>query len=132
VIQARFAIVQVLLAAPDNFFVLAHSEEYMDDLTIHIDKKKILSSGIPTIGKFLQKLHVYNSTADVVNGTKLYEEMTVVDDYFLRIREVVLRKKQPRKLFVQPNTRVEGGEVVLKDYEASYRGIIESWAERGV
>ena len=104
----------------------------MDDLTIRIDKKKILSSGIPTIGKFLQKLHIYKSTADVVNGTKLYEEMTAVDDYVLRIREVVLRKKQPRKLFVQPNTMVEGGEAVLKDYEASYRGIIESWAERGV
>lgn len=99
---------------------------------MHIDKTKILSSGIPTIGKFLQKLHIYKSTADVAKGTQLFEEMTAVDDYFLRIREVVLRKKQPRKLFVQPNTMVENGEVVLKDYEASYLGIIRSWAERGV
>ena len=72
-----------------------------------------------------------------MKGTKLYEEMTAVDEYFLRVREVVLRKKQPRKLFVQPNTMVVRGddgmeEVVLKDYEASYLGIIQSWAERKV
>ena len=104
----------------------------MDDLTMRIDRTKILSSGIPTIGKFLQKLHIFKSTADVTRGTKVFEEMSAVDDYFLRIREVVLRRKQPRKLFVQPNTVIDNGQVILKDYEASYLGIIRSWAERGV
>jgi dipeptidyl-peptidase-3 len=124
--------VKVLLAAPDNFFTLSHSSEYMDDLTIRVDKTKILSSGIPAIGKFLQKLHIYKSTADVVNGTRLYEETTAVDEYFLRVREVVLRKKPRRKLFVQPNTVFENGELKLMDYEASYIGILQSWAEREV
>lgn len=97
---------------------------------MRIDKTKITSSGIPAIGKFLQKLHIYKSTADVINGTKLYEEMTAVDDYFLRVREVVLQKKQPRKLFVQPNTFIENGQVQLRDYEATYEGILRSWTER--
>jgi dipeptidyl-peptidase-3 len=103
---------------------------------MHISMSKILSSGIPTIGSFLQKLHIFKSTADVERGTKLCEEVTAVDEYFLRVREVVLREKQPRKSFVQPNTFVVEGSnekaVVLKDYEASSLGVIRSWAERGV
>lgn len=37
---------------------------------------------------------------------------------------------QPRKIFVQPNTFVENGEVVLKEYPLSPAGAIESFIER--
>lgn len=33
---------------------------------------------------------------------------------------------------MQPNTLLHGGEVEVKVYEASNRGVIQSWAERGV
>ena len=136
-LQAQFAILKVLLSTPNDFVTLSHSSENTDDPTMHFDKTRIVSCGIPTIGSFVQKLHIFISTADVVRGTKLFEEVTAVDDYFLRIREVVLRKKQPSKLFVQPNTSINKGEdgaqtVVLRDYEASREGIINSWAGRRV
>jgi dipeptidyl-peptidase-3 len=51
-----------------------------------------------------------------------------------KVRDVVLKNKQPRKVFVQANTYLDeaSGQVTLKHYEASLEGIIQSWAERDV
>jgi len=62
--------------------------------------------------------------------------MTNVDLEFWgsKVRDVVLKKKQPRKVFVQANTTLDEatGKVSIKHYEASPAGIIESWADRGL
>ncbi len=51
-----------------------------------------------------------------------------------KVRDVVLKNKQPRKVFVQANTFLDEatGQVAIKQYEPSLEGIIQSWAERGV
>lgn len=41
-----------------------------------------------------------------------------------------MAKKQPRKIFVQANTVLEGSQVKLKEYDASVEGLIQSWVER--
>lgn len=41
-----------------------------------------------------------------------------------------MAKKQPRKIFVQPNTVLDGSQVKLKEYDASVEGLIQSWVER--
>ncbi|KAE9375368.1 dipeptidyl peptidase III [Stipitochalara longipes BDJ] len=128
--RARFAILRCLLSAPDDLLTLKHTLPDMSDLKLHLDKTKILSHGKPAVSSFLQKLHIYRSTADVENGTALMETMTEVDEYFLKIREVVWQKRQPRRLFVQPNTKIVDGEVVLVEYDGSCAGVIRSWAER--
>lgn len=84
---------------------------------------------------YLQKLHVYKCTADFEEGRRLYEGMTGVDGWWEgSVRPEVLRRKVPRKVFVQANTVVEGeeGKVVLREYEASGEGMIRSWADRDV
>jgi len=86
------------------------------------------------VERFLQKLHVYKSTADLEAGRGLYEEMTRVDDEWWggRVRAEVLRRKTPRKVFVQANTVLDGDSVVLKEYEPTLEGMIRSFAERDV
>lgn len=111
---------------------LEHHKPDMSDLTIRIDESKIISHGQPAVGSLLQKLQVYRSTADVDKGRELIESMTVVDSYFLRVRDVILKNRQMRKLFVQPNTSIVDGTVVFKDYEPTNLGILQSWAERDV
>jgi hypothetical protein len=44
--------------------------------------------------------------------------------------DVVLAKKQPRKVFVQPNTFVVDGKVELKEYPLTNEGVIQSFVER--
>ncbi|KAF8474662.1 peptidase family M49-domain-containing protein [Kalaharituber pfeilii] len=129
--QARFSILKSLLQAGDGFVTLSSAELDHDDLVVVLDRSKIKSHGKPAVGKYLQKLSIYKSIADVDAGTKLYAEMTEVDETMAEYRDVVLRKKQPRKNFVEANTFIkENGEVELKHYEATCEGLIQSYAER--
>ena len=131
--QARFAILQTFLSAGPEFCRLDYSDESdLSDLTIFLDRSKILSHGRPVVNTLLQKLGVYKSTADIEAGTKMYEEATHVNEFWAeKIRPEVLRKKQPRKVFVQSNTVIaDDGEVKLVEYESTCEGMIKSFAER--
>jgi dipeptidyl-peptidase-3 len=124
------------LDAPDDFCKLDYKNEDLSDLTIKLDRKKITTVGRKAVEAYLQKLHIYKSTANVEAGTKLYAEMTGVDPKFWgdKVRSEVLRNKQPRKVFVQANTVLDEatGKVSLVEYEPSLEGMIKSFAERNI
>lgn len=132
--QARFSILKCFLEAGDDFCKLDYTKDDLSDLTIHIDRSKILTTGRKAVGDYLQKLHVYKSTADVETGNKFYTEMTTVEPDFWgnKVRNVVLENKQPRKVFVQANTTLDEatGKVAIKHYEPTLVGIIQSWVDR--
>ncbi|KAI9713846.1 MAG: hypothetical protein M1820_000576 [Bogoriella megaspora] len=129
--QARFAILQTFLSAGGDFCVLETEKPDLSDLKIKLDRAKILSHGRPAVEKLLQKLHVFKATADFESGKKLYEEVTRVDEFYAeKVRPEVLRQKQPRKVYVQANTVVKGNDVVLKEYDATPEGMIQSFADR--
>lgn len=134
--QARFSILRTFLDAGANFCELEYSKPDLDDLVISLDRSKILSHGRPAVESYLRKLHIYKSTGDVVAGTKMYEDITHVDEFFAeKVRPVVLKKKVPRKVFVQANTVLVDGpdgrkHVGLREYEATASGMIRSYAER--
>jgi dipeptidyl-peptidase III len=108
----------------------------LTDLTLALDRSKILTTGRKAVEDYLQKLHIYKSTADFDAGSKLYVHMTDVDTDFwgTKVRDEVIRNKQPRKVFVQANTVLDEntGKVELKEYDASLEGMIKSYAERGI
>lgn len=134
--QARFSILQCFLSAGPDFCKLDYKKDDLSDLTIKLDRSKITTIGRKAVETYLQKLHVYKSTADVEAGTKLYNDMTSVDPDFWgkQIRDEVLRNKQPRKVFVQVNTLLDEktGNVELVEYEPTLEGMIKSYAERDV
>ena len=83
----------------------------------------------------MQKLHIYKSTADVETGTHFFaNKMSKVGlEYWgSKVRDVVLKNKQPRRVFVQANTHLDeaSGSVTCKHYEASLEGMIQSWVDR--
>ena len=134
--QARYSILRCFLDAGDDFCKLKYTKEDLSDLTIALDRSKILTSGRTAVETYLQKLHIYKSTADLEAGSKLYTDMTTVDPKFWGsdVRNEVLRNKQPRKVFVQANTVLDEatGKVELKEYDPSVEGMIKSYAERDV
>ena len=132
--QARFSILRTFMDAGDGFVEIKATKDDLSDLEICLDRSKILSHGRPAVESYLQKLHVYKSTADVEAGRSLYDEVTGVDEWWGgKVRPVVLEKKTPRKVFVQANTVLEGdGKVVLKEYEPTMEGMIQSYAERDI
>ena len=134
--QARFSILKTFLETGDGFCKVEYkSENDLSDLTVRLDRTKILSHGRPAVEKYLQQLHVYKSTADLEAGRKMYEEKTKVEGEFWQkgVRDEIIRKKMPRKVFCMANTVLnENGDVVLKEYAATPEGLIQSWAERDV
>ena len=122
---------KVFLEAGDDFCELKHTKPDLSDLEIHLDKTKIQSHGRPAVNHFLQKIQIYKATADLTAGKTLYEDYTNVGEWYAeKLRPQVLAQAKPRKVFVQANTFLEGDKVVLKEYEASPEGMIQSFVER--
>lgn len=134
--QARFVILRVLLEAGEGLVGLQEvtGEDGNPDARITLDRSKIHTVGKSAIHRFLCKLQVFKSTADVEGGRALYEGYSSVGDdgthNFLRLRDTVLLRKEDRKMFVQANTRVKGDGVELVEYEGNAAGLIGSFIER--
>lgn len=130
--QARYSILKTFLAAGNNFVSLEYTKGDLSDLTIKLDRSKIISHGRPAVEKYLQKLQIYKATADVEAGSKMYNDITSVDEWWgTKLRNEVLRRKTPRKVFVQANTfKDANGDITLKEYDATPEAMIESFADR--
>lgn len=120
-----------LLRDSNGLFTVTH-DKTNQNLTVRVDRSRVIQDGKSSLGRMLLKLHIYRCTADVTSCRTFYEDLTSVDDEALAWREVVLAKKDPPLVFSQANTFLEGEDVVLKEYEASARGVVQSWAERSV
>jgi dipeptidyl-peptidase III len=126
--HARFAILNVMLQDGDGLLTLREKD---GEWLMHLDRAKIATSGKQAIGDFLRKLNVYKATADVAAARKLFGDMAKVDEAALRLREVVITKRKPRNIWVQPVTDVDNaGNVILREYPATYDGVIDSFLDR--
>uniref|UniRef100_A0A8C4DI33 Dipeptidyl peptidase 3 n=1 Tax=Dicentrarchus labrax TaxID=13489 RepID=A0A8C4DI33_DICLA len=134
--QARFVILRVLLEAGEGLVGLEEvaGQDGKPDARITLDRSKIHTVGKDAIHRFLCKLQVLKSTADVEGGRALYDGYSTVSDSgahnFLRLRETILLRKEARKMFVQANTKVNGDSIELVEYEGSAAGLIRSFTER--
>ncbi|KAI1736227.1 peptidase family M49-domain-containing protein [Xylaria scruposa] len=129
--RAHFAMLTCLLRNGEGCVRIQH-DQTNKKLTVHVDRSKIVSHGKKALGEMLLRLHMYRCTADVQACRQYYEDLSHVDGERLRWRETVLANKPPPLLNVQANTFAEGNSIVLKEYEPTYMGIIESWYERAV
>jgi len=101
-------------------------------LTVMVDRTRTIQEGKPSLGRMLLRLHIYRCTADNVGCRKFYEGLTIVDDEALKWREIVVGKRDPPLAFCHANTYLDGDTVKIREYEPTARGIIQSWAERGI
>jgi len=130
--QARLGITQHLIHSG-----IARLEEIRDadgtlqNLYVRVDRELVLSKGREAAGKLLVELQVRKSTADAVGAREFYTNLTKpLPGWNGEIRDMVLRKKLPRKIFVQPNTVLENDAIVLKEYPLTVAGVIQSFIER--
>ncbi|KAL5490401.1 hypothetical protein ACEPAI_5234 [Sanghuangporus weigelae] len=130
--QARMGITQHLVRSG-----IARVEEIrneaggLENAYIRVDRAKVFAEGRAASGKLLVDLQVRKSTADGVGARAFYTELTTpLPGWDGELRDLVLKRKQPRKAFVQPNTFVVDDEIVLKEYPLTPEGAIESFIER--
>ena len=91
---------------------------------------RVLAQQVIAFARFLAALTIYKATADVARGGHMFEEQSRVPDSMLPWRSTVISFKQPRRQLVQPITRLEAGNVVLQEFEASAAGLCASYAAR--
>ena len=107
---ARFVILNVLKEAGEDFLTLEETvdKEGNPDLLMTLDRTKISSVGMPAMGKFLEKLQVYKSIGDYESGKKMFDSYSQFDETWIRWREIIIAKQQPRRAVVQANSFIEG------------------------
>ncbi|XP_012526430.2 dipeptidyl peptidase 3 isoform X2 [Monomorium pharaonis] len=132
--QARYVLLRVCLVAGQDFVNVVETEGGKN-LLMTVDRSKIYTVGKKAIGDFLLKLQVYKSMGDVESATEMYGRYSEVPESgphpWGRWRDLILSRKEPRKIFVQSNTFVDGSNnVILKNYESTFTGLIQSWIDR--
>lgn len=101
-----------------------------NDLLVTLDRAALKGAGRDAIGHFLLQLQVFKATGNVEAAQKLYQKYSEVCEPWLGWRTIVLANKQPRKIFTQSNTQLNGSSVELKTYEGTVDGFLQSWIER--
>jgi len=125
--QARWAILQVLLSAGDSLLKIHLTD---DNALIELNRENIKTLGLEKVSAFLHKLQVYKATADSKSANELYHEMTSVPSKFLKLRDIIIAKKKPRRMFVQSLTHKKDDDIELCDFPATYEGIIQFFSHQ--
>jgi len=131
--QARMGITQFLIKEGVARLEQIHDEAgNLKTLYVRVDRAKVLSSGKEVAGKLLVELQVRKTTADGRGANEFYGALTLpMPGWVPNVRDIVISKKLPRKVFVQPNTFLVGEKVELKEYPLSAEGAVQSFIERG-
>lgn len=122
---------RALLEQGEGLFTVHHAVE-PDSLYVVVDREKVATHGKPIIEELALRLHVYRCTADVKGCRSYFDDLTQVSSQHLAWRKIVMANKPPSPIFVQPNTILDGKTAVLKEYEPTVEGVIQSWVERNV
>ncbi|KAF8201843.1 aflatoxin-detoxifizyme [Pholiota molesta] len=131
--QARLGITQHLIHSGIARLEEVRENGTLTNLYVRVDRSLVLSKGREAAGKLLVELQVRKSTADAAGAREFYTKLTKpIPGWEGEIRDLVLRKKLPRKIFVQPNTVLVDDKVVLKDYPLTLAGVIQSFIERNL
>jgi dipeptidyl-peptidase-3 len=119
-----------MLRDSTGLYKIIHDKE-SQNLTVQVNRS-LLQEGKASLGRMLLRMHIYRCTADIRSCREFYEDLTTVNEEALEWREVVLMKKDPPLAFCHANIFLNGDVVVLKEYEPTVRGLVQSWAERDI
>ena len=131
--RARYVILRVLLEAGEGLVTLQRStaEDGQPDVTVHVERRLIPTVGKAAIGRFLLQLQTHKSLGDVEAGSAMFNGYSEVTAEFAALREIVMARKEPRKLLVQPHMHADGaGGVALSQFDETPQGMVESFVAR--
>eukprot|EP01156_Anaeramoeba_ignava_P017962 Anaeramoba_ignava/a90457_317.p1 GENE.a90457_317~~a90457_317.p1 ORF type:complete len:695 (+),score=214.82 a90457_317:23-2086(+) len=126
---ARFAILRKVMEAGIIKIVLNEKE---DNMTIELDRDQILSKGVQAMHDLLMHINVYKSTGNYQDAKEMFDKLIFVDDFFLKVRKIVMLHKTPRPIYIQSNFKIENDQKTIDviEYEKTTDGMIQSFIER--
>jgi len=98
---------------------------------IHLDRDLLYTEGKELIRRFLLILQTYKSTGALERAEKFWTHHSKVDGVFLKIRDIVIDKKKPRRVELNNNlVRYSEDCVEPVVYPERFEAIIHSFADR--
>jgi dipeptidyl-peptidase III len=79
-------------------FEFTKTSDDKDTFNFSIDRQRLRTHGFKALNDFLHKLHVYKSIGDYESAEKFFNHYSSVDETMLKVREIVLANKVPRRL----------------------------------
>lgn len=106
-------------------------KEESNEFYIHLNKENLMLEGKELIRKFLIILQTYKSSGAVEIATKWYNKYSEVNEYFLKVRTLVISKKKPRRVELNNNLlRYNEKRIEPVVYPECFEGIIKSYSDR--
>lgn len=92
----------------------------------------ILIYGQELINRILVPLHIWRCTGDIQNARSFFEKYSLVNEYFLKIRRVIVEHQVPRRLELYNNLVLDNNtmNITLEKYPDTLEGIINSFVDR--
>ena len=102
-----------------------------EDFLIHLDKENLIKEGKDHITSLLMVLQTYKTSGANERAAKFYAEYSEVSDFFLKVRDIVVKKKKPRRIELN-NNLVRYNEKCIESlhYPENFEGIARSYADR--
>lgn len=122
-ILASWAILQAVREGDPSVITFDFCEkDGKDYFYMKVDRSKLKTTAHKALSDFLSKLHILKSMGDYDAAKVFFDHYSEVDEEMLKVREIVLAHKLPRRLELQPNLFLDGqeNEVVYKQYEDSF------------
>jgi len=69
-------------------------------------------------------------TEDFDSADEMFMRLSKITEQWLQWRNIVVDRKQPRKMKVQANTIIKDEKLTLVDYPSNHDGVFQSWRER--
>lgn len=102
-----------------------------NDFRIHLNEENLLKEGKELISKLLVVLQTYKSSGAADKATKFYNDYSEVNEFFLKIRTIVMNNRKPRRLTLNNNLlRYNSDNIVVQEYPEVHEGLIMSFADR--
>ena len=132
-ILASWAIFQAVRQGdPEAIKIEFAQKDGKDYFYLNVDRSRLRTSAHEALSTFLAKLHILKSVGDYDSAKTFFDGYSTVDDEMLRVREIVIANKLPRRLELQPNLfyNPKSFDVDYEDYTDSFEGVIRSHVER--
>ena len=104
--------------------IMLSAEE--DDFLFVLNRDRLMTQGREIVGELLKHLQQYKSCADVPSAEKFYHDHSAVNEFFLKIRKIVMNNQKPRRLDMYNEIMMKEGKVVENVTEATMERFLET------
>lgn len=101
--QGAYVLSQYLYQNQKTDIVKFEFKEETEEFYIHLNQENLVKEGKELIRKFLLTIQTYKSSGAIDIASKFYAKYSEVDEFLLKVRDLVIKKKKARRIELNNN-----------------------------